>query len=362
MTGSARQHERTIVGLGMPERVAATTSDTWGELDGALLAPHTVEIQPTAHCHRTCSFCSHIIRNRRGGILPEAEVRQVLTELRDLGTKHIGFSGGGEPLNWAGGRVADMIELVAEFATVSLTSSGDQLWDGERRQLHPDADVVLRNCTTTYFNIPAVDERSWRKQVRGPSGWPHTSAMLRALVAERDRSGSRCEIHAVVVISAFNLDQIAEIDKVLIDHGADAIYYKQWKNFEKRNVKRVRLEDEHIVERLTAIPEAERSRDLTAFIAKLGQTLPNQPCWANRLGYDAVLDPDGEVYLCGPTVGKHEMSIGNLDDGGFTALWTAALRTARMRELSDMSSAGVCPTECSRHSFNVQVDAGLAVR
>src|SRR4051812_12692876 len=88
-----------------------------------------------------------------------------------------------------------------------------------------------------YFNIPAVDELNFARQVRGPSGWSHTSAMLRALIAlcDSDRDRFRCQLRAVVVVSAFNVDQIARIDGVLIAHGVDGIYYKQWKTFEKRN-------------------------------------------------------------------------------------------------------------------------------
>jgi radical SAM protein with 4Fe4S-binding SPASM domain len=353
--------DKQMIGLGLRQRIDALTKHTWGAIDGQILAPHSVEIQPTAHCHRTCSFCSHIIRNRRGGTITEPELRELLAEFADLGVQHVGFSGGGEPLYWSGGRLAEMIELAAGFATVSLTSSGDQLWDAEHERLHLDAFVVLRECSATYLNIPAVDELSFHKQVRGPSGWSHTSAMLRALIKTResDRATFKCEVHAVVVISASNVDRVAEIDRVLTEHGVDAIYYKQWKNFENRNVRRLRLEDEHILERLSTIPEQTRSRDLVKFIGALRTPLPSQPCWANRIGYDAIIDPDGEIYLCTPTVGKAEFSIGNLDDGGFTACWTGAVRAGRIRELSGLSSDGACPSECRHHTFNAQVDARL---
>jgi radical SAM protein with 4Fe4S-binding SPASM domain len=337
----------------------------WGSVDGDVVAPYCVEIQPTAHCHRTCSFCSHIIRNRRGGTMSETEVRALLSDFQGMGVRRIAFSGGGEPLYWSGGSLVEMVQVATQFSEVSLTTSGDHLRSAELGELIPDAAVLLEHCQTMFFNVPAVDELSFAKQVRGPSGWSHTSAMLRDLVALRDSDHAkyRCELHAVVVVSAFNVEQIANIDRVLLDHGVDAIYYKQWKNFEKRNVKRVRLEDEHIVERLGAIPAAQRSADLTAFVESLKIQIPlEQHCWSNRLGYNAVIDPDGEIYLCTPTVGKLEHSIGNLDDGGFAARWTGALRAAKLRELDQMSYTGMCPSECRHHPDNARLGKALAER
>lgn len=357
MTTAAR-----FLALPLAERAACLTPDTWGRVDSAPLPPYGVEIQPTAHCHRTCLFCSHIIRNRRGGELSAAEVDAVLDECEAMGVARIAFSGGGEPLYWAAGDLTAAIRRAAGFAEVSLTASGDQLLDAG--SLHPDAPTLLEHCVTMYFNIPAVDERNFARQVRGPSGWAHASAMLRALVTLRasDPQRFRCRLHAVVVLSALNVDQIAGIDRTLFEHGIDAVYYKQWKNFEARNVRRVRLEDDHILEVLTAIPAAERSADLDAFLAQLSATYPGQHCWSNRIANDMIIDPNGDVFLCTPTVGKVEFSIGNLDDGSLTDLWLGAERFRQLRVLDDMSAGGRCPSHCRHHPDNARLDAMISSR
>lgn len=344
-------------------RAARMAPDFWGSTsDGTVLSPLCVEIQPTAHCHRTCSFCSHIIRNRRGGSLAEADVYGLLDQLRDMRTPRVAFSGGGEPLFWKQGDIIAALAYAGRFFDVSLTTSGDQLLDAETRQLGPGAAQVLLSCSAIYVNVPAVTEPSFAKQVRGPSGWNHTSRMLREMVALRDSDPGRfgCSIVGVVVLSAFNVSQVGEIDRVLMDHGLDAIYYKQWKNFEKRNVKKVKLADEVLLEGLEAIHEEDRSPDLARFIDDLRHPdVETHPCWVNRLGYDAVVDPDGEVYLCTPTVGKPEHSIGNLDDGPFAQIWASARRSRRLRTLDAMSASGACPSECRHHPDNAQLDRAI---
>jgi GTP 3',8-cyclase len=358
----SRQVEQQI-----DRRIEDAHPDTWDRsgTEDEPLAPLLVEIQPTALCHRTCSFCSHIIRNRRSGALSEEDVRGLLDQLKRMGVPRIAFSGGGEPLYWAEGDTVAAIRYAAGFADVSLTTSGDQLLDAETGELHPSATDVVAHCSAIYLNIPAVNELSFAKQVRGPSGWKHTSAMMRQLLALRDSDPERfrCQVVAVVVLSAFNVAQVPVIDRVLVDHGLDAIYYKQWKDFEKRNVRKVKLADEQLLAGLEQLPAEVRSRDLTAFMASLRTpALANHPCWTNRLSFDAIVDPDGEVYVCTPTVGKPEHSVGNLDDGPFAQLWAGSRRRERLRVLDGMSLAGVCPSECRHHPDNAAIDADVDAR
>ncbi|MGH3358158.1 MAG: radical SAM protein [Nocardioidaceae bacterium] len=343
---------------------AMAIPDFWGVTDkGECLPPLCVEIQPTAHCHRTCSFCSHIIRNRRGGSLTEHDIHGLLDQLRDMRVPLVAFSGGGEPLHWANGDIFATIARAAESFDVSLTTSGDQLLDSTTEKLRPEAAQVLRSCSAIYLNIPAVDEQSFARQVRGPLGWHHTSRMLRDLVELRDgmTNDSHCVIVGVVVLSTFNISQVAEIDRVLSEHGVDAIYYKQWKNFEKRNVAKVKLADQTLLASLRPIRPSDRSADLARFIVGLEvRDEEHHPCWSNRLSYDAIVDPDGDVYLCTPTVGKPEHAIGNLDDGPFPDLWASARRTRRLRVLNTLSATGVCPSECRHHRDNSRLDRVIA--
>lgn len=335
------------------ERLAGASRDTWGAME-KVLAPLAVEVQPTALCHRTCVFCSHIVRNRRGGELTGEEVSSLLDELRSMGVKGIAFSGGGEPLFWHAARVVDAIELAAGFADVTLTTSGDQLWEDDDDRLHPDAVRVLRACRAMYLNVPAVDEDSYARQIKGSSNWKRTAKLIRAMVAlKRADPNLQCEIQGAVVLSVFNADQVEAIDRELCGAGVDDIYYKQFKNFESRNVSRIRLETEQLLERLEHVPVAVRSPALSRFISGLRSTdTAHVHCWANRLAFGAIVDPNGDVYLCTPTVGKPEYCIGSLSKGGFRAVWSQGLRDHTLRRLNQMSISGACPAECRYHDEN----------
>lgn len=355
--------ERIIssVALKAKERVRQLTEETWGRLRGEVLPPIEVEIQPTANCHRTCAFCSHIIRNRRGGELTSEDVFSLLAELERMQVKSIAFSGGGEPLYWKAGRLVEAIRTASAFARVILTSSGDQLWNDTRDELDDDALSILGHCSALQLNIPAVDDAGFQRQVHGPSSWKRTSSIISSLVElKSSRPDLRCKIYAVVVVSAFNVNQIAGIDEALMTRGFDGIYYKQLKNFEDRPLAKVRISEDTIFNTLDIIPAATRSADLDKFIKLIATNYETMThCWVNRIGFDAIVDPDGDIYLCTPTVGKNEFCIGNLDNGGFANCWHGATRELVLRRLSDYSLHGVCPRECRNHGDNQLIDHGI---
>jgi len=353
-----------VLAASSEERIRRSDKATWAEMDGHILAPVAVEIQPTAHCHRTCAFCSHIIRNRRGGELSYQDIDSLLLELTEMGVSDIAFSGGGEPLFWKAGRLVDVIDKAARFSTVTLTTSGDQFWNDERQTLDGDALTILRLCRNMYINVPAVEEASFALQVKGPSGWMHTRQVLTSLVEHnRVHSEPRCKLYGVVVVTSFNVSQIANIDSTLMSIGLDGIYYKQYKEFEGRNVAKIRLGDRTMAARLEEIPIAQRSSPLSEFIASLSiEYSETCECWMNRTGHNAVVDPNGDIFLCTPTVGKPEHCIGNLDSGGFSACWTGELRRVALRQLSALSRGGLCPRECREHVNNRLIDQQIRQR
>jgi radical SAM protein with 4Fe4S-binding SPASM domain len=349
----------SLLSLTESARARRLGSQSWGSLDGRVLAPLRVEIQPTAHCHRICVFCSHILRNKRGGELSPETILRLLEELRELGVERIAFSGGGEPLFWQAGDIKVVLEAAAQFAAVSLTTSGDQFWDDREGVIAPEAEAAMKYCRLIYLNIPAADESNFKRQISAPASWHHTRRVISELVALSRQSSpaNRCEIHGVVVISALNVDQVARVDAALIELGVDRIYYKRMNNFEGRNLAKLKLEDEIILSSLARIRPEERSPDLLRFIAGLRRGHPAPvPCWTNRLALDAVVDPHGDIFLCTPTVGSAEHCIGNLDSGSFSSCWANASRAAILQSLSSRSLAGLCPAECRYHADNQRLD------
>lgn len=319
------------------------------------LWPVAVEIQPTARCHRTCSFCSHIVRNKVGSQLDVELVLALLDELESLGVRRIALSGGGEPLYWGVPELTRVARRASSFASVSLTSSGDQFWDREGRRLVPDIASILEPYRDVYLNTPDVEASFWAKQVVGGNSWADVSALLQELRLFRANKASlSLRLHAVVVVTLANAARLPLIDSVLVDHGVDSIYFKEFKNFEQRKVGRLKAEASVLRRLITQVPFSRPpSESLVSFLRDLSQSdVDHHPCWTNRLGHNAVIDPSGDVFLCTPTVGSAEHAIGNVHKSSFSAIWTAARRASILGQLDERASSGGCPAECREHAMN----------
>jgi len=336
-----------------------------GAADGQALRrlpPRQLEVQPTARCHRTCSFCSHIVRNRRGGELPGALVENLLQEVRQLGTEHVGFSGGGEPLIWEAGDLARALVQAAQFARVTLTTSGDQFWDDRTRSLSGVAREALRACQAVLLNVPEVDDGGMSRLIADGPSWVRTRQMLQALVGWRDRERLRCLVTCVVVVNQHNLGSLVAIDRTFRELGIDQTYYKQFKAFEPGREGMMRSEAGAVLTALEGEDCARWSEGLSRFVAHQRRQLTaapaeaGRPCWVNRLGFGLIIDPLGEAFLCTPTVGDGTHGIGNVYESSLKECWEGSRREAVLEWLNARSAAGLCPVECRYHTYNRVID------
>jgi len=337
--------------LAEQHRVRALASGRAG-VGGPFPEPVRVEIQPTARCHRTCAFCSHLTRNAAGGDLPEPLVLALLGELADMGVRKVAISGGGEPLIWEGS-LAAVLQAAARFGSPTLTTSGDQLWDDGSGTLSDLARSVLPACDALLLNVPGVDDASLRLQLVGGPTWARTRQLLAALVAFSGHV-HRPEIYVVVVVNSRNLHDLPAIDRTLTGLGISHIYYKRIKLYEPPGGRaKLRVEPEGFHGLAAALGDGAASAGLRRFVANVEPPRDAPvPCRMVELGFDAVIDPRGDVFVCTPTVGEAEHAIGNVYASRFAEIWGGPRHQEVVSALTRRSAAGSCPGECRYHPHN----------
>jgi radical SAM protein with 4Fe4S-binding SPASM domain len=313
------------------------------------LPPEALEIQPTAACHRMCTFCSHIVRNKLSGLLTEQRVLTLLDAAESLGVRQISLSGGGEPLYWEG-PIDLVLARAHRFAYVTLTTSGDQFLDRPSGRLSSLAERCLPHVDAVLLNVPGVDEAGLRAQIVDGPTWAQVERLL-CLLVERARTQGFLVLCAVVVNRA-NIDDVPRIDRVLHEIGVDRIYFKEFKLFGRDAARRPKARID--LRPLVGEEWTRGSADLRRFAASLRheRAAAGVPCWTNRVGAGAIIDPKGNVYLCTPTVGAESLAIGNVNNDGLLELWHGAERRRLVEELSDRARTGGCPIECRYHPHN----------
>jgi radical SAM protein with 4Fe4S-binding SPASM domain len=340
------------------ERRTASVGEPFGTAEAIALPPDRLEIQPTANCHRTCSFCSHIVRNGRGGELSPVAMDRILREAEEMGIDRVSISGGGEPLIW-NGPLARTIADTHEFAEVTLTTSGDQLWSDDREDLSDLALAILPHVDGFLLNTPGISDTSLRKQIRNGPDWDRVSHLLRALVAKRERADYRYALLCVVVVTRHNINDLNRIDLALHDLGVDRIYFKEFKIFsgEGRRRPRIGVDDEAMARARAAKRDTEISDELRRFLTVRARPAgPYTRCWAVGLGFNAIIDPRGDLYICTPTVGDSDYCVGNVVTDGMAAVWHGAARQTAVHSLAERSRSGNCPRDCRFHPHNQLMD------
>jgi radical SAM protein with 4Fe4S-binding SPASM domain len=336
-------------------RVLALADASWSRVS-PIPPPHQVEIQPTARCHRTCVFCSHLQRNETGGELSEALVLSLVADLERMGVEAVGISGGGEPLIW-NGSLAGVFAGVNRFAQGSLTTSGDQLWDDERGRLSDLAIDVLPACRTVLMNVPATDDAGLTMQIVGGPSWPRTRQLLSELVRFTAERGNRPEIRIVVVVSRRNARRLLDMDREFTSIGIRNIYYKELKMFEQP-LRGLVVQRQTVSDALDDVDGGSMSEGLRRFRANLDEVeLTPACCWMTRLGFNAIVDPHGDVFICTPTVGMADYQIGNVLDAPFTSIWGSPRHQQVIADLSVRSQSNRCPRECRHHVHNQIIQA-----
>ena len=321
--------------------------------------PYRVEIQPTSFCNRKCNFCSHSLRNKTGNELSSEKVSQLIDELISMGCRHISFSGGGEPFVWKKGNLCEVINRFYQKAEISLTTNGDGFWNSQKRE--PQRFDLLKKCKSIIINIPDTNALRFKEVIRGGSSWDIIKNTLIALIDYLKQSGLDCRLFCAVVITKNNVDHILSIDHDLQEIGISNVYYKSLKDFENHNLSGLTVSKDRLLQ-INALCSDNISPSLAKFLWSLSDAdnlMHKEKCWINIIGQNAIIDPNGDVYICTPFVGKKEYSIGNINESSFSALWKCQQRQKIVKKLNQIYSHGECPKECRFLVHNAAIDSYL---
>ncbi len=319
------------------------------------ISPYRVEIQPTTFCNRMCSFCSHSVRNKTGNELQEERVTSIVDQLADMSCGHVSFSGGGEPFEWRTGDLCQVIRYTAERMDVTLTTNGDSFWDDNQNM--PQNLELAKYCSNIIINTPDVDTDRYKNIVKGKCSWEKTEKILKAFLEHIRQNQYICDICCVVVVSKLNFRYLDEIDKKMQEIGVNRIYYKMLKAFENNDVEELSVAAEELV-KIRKNCSKNRSIWLKNFLKSIDR-IENyycEKCWTNMMGMNAIIDPNGNVFICTPTVGIQKYILGNVNDKQFKDLWESSKRMDLINLLNRVHNKKMCPKECRMNSHNALIE------
>ncbi|MDJ0824161.1 MAG: SPASM domain-containing protein [Rhodobacter sp.] len=333
-----------------------------GERPKILSRPWSVEIYPTMACQIDCIHCYAQDRNReyRFKSMPVEMMDRLHVSLHRMGVRGVQYCGGGEPLIWKRGKIAEYIGgLNLDTTRAGMASNmlmGHTLADPE----------TLRRMIFIEVAVFAHDDESYF-QVAARRNCPEKVAANVKLLQEvkRDNGLESPAINAKILINQINYRWLHEIYDWSVSVGFDNIHLRLVDDYEdgvEVALTPPQIEEfKHSLLHLCDRYGLDYWRDNIGFIlGAKGSSGEHSRCWTVRLGLNAWVLSNGEVYVCGPQWGTPEYCIGNLNFMEFDEIWGGAKHQEVAAKIEDrMMSSGCYKIGCRHIKQTKAINAAL---
>lgn len=330
-----------------------------GDLDEVLVPdfPWTVGISPTSRCSRHCFFCSHKKRNRSGLYLSEQVMEQIHIDIETMGTKGVIYAGGGDPFAWEYD-IIPFMEQAVSFCSVGIDTNGVL------------ANKVLESSVVDkifYITFALLGHNSDSyNDICGKDQFRIVDNNMRLLVKKKKYLNSNYpHINVKLSINRISFRYIIEMWRYAKSVEVDNIFARCMNNFEESQDIELTLAQKKelfdLIINFLDIPLDYRysfAKNLVYPSQFSGET--PQRCWSVLLGHNLGIKQDGECYLCVPTTGHKEFSIGNVNQRSIMELWGSKKHLDIIRKLDEKMKRGECnQNKCRHFRLNVVLDGSL---
>lgn len=181
--------------------------------------PYNVEIHPADRCNIDCFFCS-TAAVRGTDEFPLSRAEELLQELKELGTRSVRFSGGGEPLFHR--QTRRFLEAIASsgIPLEHVTTNGVLLTE-------PVAELLVRSCDTITVSLNTADAASYSSMMQTPErNFERVLTNVRKLIALRRAAGSRRpRVRIQFLVWKENYRSIPRMYELALELGAESILF-----------------------------------------------------------------------------------------------------------------------------------------
>lgn len=285
--------------------------------NGKIEAPIYVRIKPTNRCVHNCCFC--IYRSEFSGMhemcnqideLSKEKLIEVVNDLKQIGTKAVTFSGGGEPLFHP-----HIVEVLNEVNKLGLDNSiitNGQLLSGERAK-------ALKKAKWVRVSMDYYDKNSFAKNRRVPAELFHK--IYENVKNFAKIKNKNCDLAVNFVVTDNNYTHLFEVAKNLKKLGVENVRFAPlWlPNFTFYHNP---LKD-NVLAQIKRAREELNDKNFTVYdsydIEFQAQKRPVSRCYMMQI--TPVVAADGNVYSCHNKAYDKEGLIGSIKDKKFSEMW-----------------------------------------
>ncbi|MBT3628188.1 MAG: radical SAM protein [Rhodospirillaceae bacterium] len=321
---------------------------------GDTVYPLLVEISPTNICNHGCLFCAYDYMDGRSSeaaldrsnsaFIGAERLMKVISELHEVGTKSLFYSGEGEPLLHK--RLPEIIAFAGNLGLdQALNTNGSALTGDVIEQILPHMSWVR-------FSVNGVNEADYAFNHRtSPSQFKLVIDNIKAAAEFKGRHGLPVTLGIQCVHMGQEPEEIFELAQRFKELGGG---YFSLKQFNEHPANPYQQKTTPVREDFYQLLELNDSSFQAHVRMPFGDAEPKRPyksCLA--LPFFAEIVADGQVFACGPHLGEAAFSYGNIYDDDFRTLWSAGNRAKvenHVQGIDDLDH--VCMPNCRLNEVN----------
>lgn len=310
--------------------------------EGKRTAPIYIRIKPTNYCNHRCYYCSYAdselgLRDsvKKQDQIPWEKMKEIISDMNEIGVKAVTFSGGGEPLVYPY-IVETMKEILDAGIDLSIITNG-QLLNGERAKVLANAKWVRISFDSanaeTYSRVRKLDSKAFN------------------IVCDNIRNfakikNEKCELGVNFVINHENYNQIYEAAKLVKELGGNHIkfsaritkdLYEYHEDFKQEAISQLHKAKKELEtdSKFRIINKYEDDFEF-AMVFHRGY----KKCYIKDIF--TVIAADSKVYFCHDKAYVSKVVVGDLSDRSFKELWFSKEVEERYRKFD-------ASCECDHH-------------
>ncbi len=312
--------------------------------------PTTVEIDLTNHCNHRCSFCvwgEHISTDK--SVLKKDIIEKCILDMRQMGSKAITFTGGGEPMIHK--NFGEILEYTKSLGyDCGLITNGSVITE-------KNAHFLIKNLKWIRFSISGGDKESY-KAVQGKDHFNLVCKNINLLSAIKIQNKSNLKIGIRMLITKENVHTLVKLCEILKeieginflqiapDHDND----DEGRFWHGETVKQERVKAEKILFD-KGIDLRTSGFEILNTSNKDNNKIINIPskCFAHF--FQIAIMADGSVSYCKNARFDQKFIIGNINDKNIFDVWNS--------EKNVEFEKWVKPSNCGLLCKNIRVNLGM---
>lgn len=284
--------------------------------------PMTIEVDLTNHCNHRCSFCcwgEDIAEDK--STLDTKIIKDCISDMNDLGTKAICFTGGGEPMIHKD--FYDILTFTKDKGLdCGLITNGSAITEDR-------CDDLLNNLEWIRVSISGGDAESYNK-VQGKEHFDRVINNIKMLANKKIKKNKIIKIGIRMLVTEENLYTLSKLAKKIKEiNGLNYLQISpnQFSNDEGKfwngpNVKNEIKKSEEILKK-TDIDLLTSSFELLSTSKEEQEKLINYPkkCYAHF--YQITIMADGNIAFCKNARFNKKFFVGNINKKSIKEIWNA---------------------------------------